>query len=448
MSDASRIERVELGSGVPLLVLTDTSLPLVRFAFALRQGALVDPEAKAGCARMMIELLQRGTRQKTRRAWSAALERLGSQLDATVTSEMILLFGVALKRNLTATLALLAEALLEPAFDEREHEALRGEVLADLASERDDDDILSDLFWRRAVYRGHPLQRHPSGEARDLCALAPSDLKASHARLFRRGELVLAFAGDITTPEASRLAEEITCRFPEGGGEPCALVSPPRSSGMRILVVDKPERTKVQMSLGSIALSGRADAARAFWLGTMAFGGTFTSRLTREVRDLRGWSYFAHASFDRARLHDGPVRLRMAPAVSDALACLTLAVALFRDLAEGEVEPAAIEFAKSYVQNRFPLELASAADLLLPALRHELLGRPPAQLLCEPELVGALAPEVVRAALAHNLDPQGLEVVLVATAAPLLPELLRRFAEAQVEVVDYRDGLLTKGGRA
>lgn len=151
-----------------VLTLPEPSLPLVRFALVLRQGSLVDPTGKAGRARLMVELLLRGTRSKSRSAWNRELERLGSQVGATVTNELTLLHGITLKRNLAATIDLVSEALLTPALADEECEGLVRELVDSLRCERDSDDALADLFWRRALYPDHPLARRPAGEPGEL----------------------------------------------------------------------------------------------------------------------------------------------------------------------------------------------------------------------------------------------------------------------------------------
>jgi zinc protease len=216
------------------------------------------------------------------------------------------------------------------------------------------------------------------------------------------------------------------------------LPPPPEPPGLRVLVVDKPERTQAQLYLGRLAASGHAPDALALWLGVTAFGGTFTSQFTREVRDVRGWSYSAYAEFARRRPWPTPVVLKSAPAIGDAVDCLALELELYQKLARGELDPGAVDFARAYLLNRYPLEVASPTDLLLPAVRNELLGLAPDELFRTPERLEALRSEDVSAALRRYLHTERLVVVMVATAAVVVPALRQRFPGAQVDVVDFR----------
>lgn len=208
--------------------------------------------------------------------------------------------------------------------------------------------------------------------------------------------------GDITADEACRSVAPLIARLGSGAGPRLVLPVVPEPDGLEILVVDKPERTQVQLCLGRSAARGIDPDTNAFWLGAVAFGGTFTSKFTREVRDVRGWSYSAHVEYARKRPYPSPMVMRSAPATVDAVACLALELELYGDFARGLLEPGAVEFARSYLLNRYPLEVATASDLLLPAVRNELLGLDPNELFALPERLRAVTIEAVGTALTHH----------------------------------------------
>jgi zinc protease len=206
------------------------------------------------------------------------------------------------------------------------------------------------------------------------------------------------------------------------------------------LVTDKPKRKQVQLRLARLALEGTHADMLPFWLGVTAFGGTFTAPLCREVRDKRGWSYVAQADFDRRSTLAAPVILRTAPALGDALDCLMLEIDLYRSLARGELEDQAVDFARSYLCNRDPLERASATQLLSAALKNEALGLAIENLFATPARLEALPIAEVTAAMSRHLDPDSMTVVMVADAGDVA-EKLRDRCNAQIDITDYRDGL-------
>lgn len=427
--------------GATIITIQDSSLPVVRWVAAAPGGSSLDPAGKSGALSMTMDLMLRGTKAKTRTEFNLALEGLGSSLSAMGGNEVALFRGLSLKRNLGQTLSLMREAMLEPALGNEEFAILLDETIDDLVSIPDDDGGLCGVFWRRAIYGDHPLARMPSGEISELLELKPADLEAMHAQVFQSGRLLWVFSGDITPEEAKQSVASI-----------CSLTTPrayielptqpvPTRQAPHIVVVDKPERVQVQLRAGHMALSGEHEDVDRFWLGSTAFGGTFTSPLTHEIREVRGWSYFAATEFRRQRVTPSPWVMHSAPALGDLVDCLKLECELFHDLAKGNLSDDDIERAREYILGRYPLSIATASDRMIPAIYLELLGRPAHDIDALPKRIEKLGAQEVSSSMQKHLDPDKLLVVMVATAKDVVDGLKSQFENATIEVRDYREGL-------
>lgn len=426
--------------GACLLTLRDESFPIVHFTVAFRHGADTDPVGARGAMATLLPLLLRGTKGRDRADFNGALEALGSDVDAAVGHEMAYLHGSALKGHFAATVALLAEALARPALAEAELRALVEETQEELRSERDDDDTVADLFLRRTYYGGHPLAIPSSGTVQDLEALDLARMVEAQAQLAAE-RLVVGVAGDVTMDEVQAAFAPLVDGLPKTAPKlsappPLVLVAAPT-----IVVVDKPERTQVQLRVARPGVHVDHPDSVPFWLGVMAFGGTFTSPLTREVRDVRGWSYFAHADFRRRSRDASPVVLRSAPALGDAVDCLALELELFDALARGELASEGVELARAYLAGRLPFQTATAFDLLGQAVSLEVLGLSQDELWEMGPRLHAIDPAAVGATMARHLSLAPPVAVLVGPKEALVEPLRRRFPDARVEVVAYTDGL-------
>ena len=274
----------------------------------------------------------------------------------------------------------------------------------------------------------------------ELQALTVDDIRAAYKRV-AASELIIGMAGAVTTERAEGLWRPILAQLQRKAPKAQVMPPAPEPKGLQIVVVDKPDRTQVQLRLARLSIDGRHPDLDSFWLGITAFGGTFTSPLTRAVRDERGWSYTAHADFRRRALHPSPVVLRTAPALEDAVNCLALELDLYHDLCDGKLAPAAVELARDYLLNRTPFETATAYDLLGPVITQELLGLPHARLWEVADRLSAVELEQVPAAVARHLPKDRVLALLVAPAEDVVPALKARFPTASLQVVDFRDGL-------
>ena len=423
-----------------LLLLPDPGLPMVRFLLAQAGGSVHDPVGQSGRLDLTFELLLRGTGTDDFAAFTNTLEGMGSSLDAQVGDAAASLRGIALSRHWPATWALATAAWQRPTLAAAALPQLLDEAVDAQVSSRDDDEAVAEHFLRRALYGAHPLGRAAGGEVADLRRLRRADLRACHGQLGAEG-LLVALAGDIEVAAATAQVTAWVASLPPRSAPLPAVPALPALAGLRLWVVDKPGRSQVQLRLASQLCSGRDPEREAVWLGATAFGGTFTSPLTRAVRDERGWSYVAQADFDRRSPILAPLVLRSAPALGDAVNCLALELDLLAELAAGQLAPADLQLARDYLLGRYPFALASAADMMGAAAAEVLLGHDPAALLAAPARLAALDLDSIGAVMQRHLASQGQLGLLVGPAARLVPELQRRFPSAEVHVVDYQDGL-------
>ncbi len=440
MSELGAIEEYSV-DGVPLLLVQDRSLPVVRFYVALREGSVADPMGRSGLTRLFMNMSLRGTEAKNRVKFNEELERMGSSISPMTGAELALWRGNCLRRNLQATWDLLVEALSSPAMQADEFDLLKTEAIEVLRVSRDEDGEVAEHFSRKILYKGHPFERSPSGKLSELQATQVAELKPAFKRRVWRKNLVVAMAGDISTTEAQALVKRLLASLPEEGdrGPEIPVLTDPR--GHSITLIDKPDRSQAQLRLMTPTLSGLDEERYAFWLGAVAFGGTFTSPFTRKIRDEKGWSYVAAAAFRRRQRGRIPLTLYSAPAQKDLVECLDTELSLFNDLSRGELDVETIDFARTYLLNRYPLEMITATDKLVPALSNLLMGVRPHEVLEIPEKLAVLSPDEIPGVLSKHLESNRLHTVIVASASDVLDDLKAHFKDVEIEVVDYRSGL-------
>jgi predicted Zn-dependent peptidase len=93
--------------------------------FVIRTGALSDPPGLEGLASFTGRALLRGTRSRSYRELTSAIEGLGASVAVRTDQDMTVLRAAVLDRNLDPLLDLVAEILSQPAFDSDELSTLR-----------------------------------------------------------------------------------------------------------------------------------------------------------------------------------------------------------------------------------------------------------------------------------------------------------------------------------
>jgi zinc protease len=409
-------------AGSKLLVEENHDLPLVRFQLALRVGAGDDAPEKDGLANFATELMGRGAGGKTRAELDEAFDALGTSLDVLTDYDGVTFDVNVLPEKLEQTLTLMADVILRPDFPKAEGQKLKREIVAQLDEMRDDDGQLARRFFTRALYGNHPYGRTVLGTDETLKGLGVAEARAWHKQSLVGGNLIFGAAGDI---QAGELEAQVARHFGTlASGE--AGVGPrppqPRRAGMKLTIVDKPERTQSQILIGQPAPRWHDPDFVALQVATVAFGGTFTARLMDEVRSKRGLSYGASARVGQGRGAKALVA-HVFPSLEQTAETLELVLTLWRDWVSEGVTEAEVNFAKGYLQKSFAFTVATPEDRLELRTALDLAGMPADSAATYATRVGKVTRAAAVQALAQHLTTHDLEVTIVSTADELVPKL-------------------------
>ena len=221
---------------------------------------------------------------------------------------------------------------------------------------RDDDGTLARRYLQRALYGAHPYGRTVIGtEASIERALARPARAPGTSSALVGGNMVFGVAGDVDAGEAAQAIARHFAALPSGGGgEPGARPALARRTGMRLTLVDKPERTQSQILIGQPAPRWHDPDFLALQVATTAFGGTFTARLMDEVRSKRGLSYGASARVGQGRGAKALVA-HVFPSLEQTPETLELVLRLWRDWVADGVTEREVEFARGYLAKQLRL---------------------------------------------------------------------------------------------
>ncbi len=406
----------ELG-GARLIVEPASDAPLVWIDVAILGGAAADPVGREGLHRHAALLARRGAGDRDRTAFDEALDGLGAAIEVTVGRDAVTLSALCLTRNLAPVVALLADVLAAPRFDEDEHARLTRETPQVLDEVRDDDGALATRWFDREVCPGHPYGRTALGTEASLAALD----RGSAAALWRAevvaSNLLIGIAGDVDLATAERLAGELVARLPRTPAPPpIALVAPPPRREPRLVIVDKADRTQAQLRFGHLGPRFGDDDTAALLALETGFGGMFSARLMQEIRVKRGWSYGAGCALRRSRGRHW-FEMWMATAIDVAGAAARLTHDLYAALADDGLTDAELALTRSYLLGSLPFHLATARQRMQLAMRDALFGLPVGYTAALPTRVAQLSVADVRAAARRHLRPDELVTVAVTTAA-------------------------------
>jgi len=388
---------------------------------------------------MTASMLRRGGAGLDAVAIEQRLDELGATLytHAGFTSSSLQL--TFLKRSLGPVAELVGGLLGEPHFEAAELERLARQIEAEIVESRDSDELLAARALRRHLFRDHPHGARPSGTIATVRQVEPSDLRRFHEQHYLRERAVVGVSGDLSSAECERLARDLLDALPAGSAAADYPAGPPaRPRGRNLVLVDKPGRSQSQVVIGTLGTHADDPDHIPLLVANTAFGETFSSRLTQEVRAKRGWSYGAWSQLALGRVRES-FTMWTAPAAGDTAACIALELELLSRWRRDGIDQAELDFCKSYLRNSYAFQIDTARKRVLQGVDRELLGLPADYHQRFVERVDAVTPAQASAAVRNRIADDALWIGLVATEAELgdavraaVPEL----AEAVVEPYD------------
>ncbi|WP_165390802.1 M16 family metallopeptidase [Pseudoduganella lutea] len=295
------MQKATLSNGLNVVLLERHSAPIVNVALAIDAGTAADTPDKAGLASLTLELLDKGTKARDAYQMSDALQSLGARLSTGTGPDMSLVRLQATSANLAPSLALLAEAALAPAFPADQFALAKQRRLAGIAQEKAQPNALALRTLPAILYgAGSSYALPASGFEASVASLARDDLVRWHRDWFKPGSATIVVTGDTTLAQAMPLLEAAFGKWQAGRSPAKAALTAPAPApasasapapAKQIYLIDKPDAQQSTILAGHLSLPPGQPEDLAMEPVMQNFGGMATSRLNRNLRLDKHWSY-------------------------------------------------------------------------------------------------------------------------------------------------------------
>jgi predicted Zn-dependent peptidase len=347
-------------------IVTDTMPGLASATVGLwvSVGGRHEGEGETGIAHFLEHMAFKGTATRSARQIAEAIEDVGGYINAWTSRETTAYYARVLSADVPLALDVIADIVLNPAFDPAEIETERHVILQEIGQVLDTpDDIIFD-WLQEAAFPDQPMGRSILGSAERVAAFAAPDFRRFTAAHYGPAQMILSAAGAV---DHDRLVEQATALF--GGLAPRAApaAAPARFAGGERREIKPLEQ--VHVALAFEAPSWRDPAVHTAQVWSTAMGGGMSSRLFQRIREERGLCY---SIFTQAQAHEdtGLVTLYAGTGEREVRALVDLTVEELRraadDLSEPEVARARAQLRASLLMGQeSPSQRAERAARLL-----------------------------------------------------------------------------------
>jgi len=361
VASAVTIEKVTSPSGIAAWLVHEQSVPLISLNYAFHGGAGQDDDGKSGAANLTADMLDEGAGDLDGKAFHERLENHAIELGFQVGRDDFHGSLRALNEHREEAFDLLHLALTAPRFEADAVERVRGQELSSVQRDSTNPNNIASNAWWATAFPGHPYGREPKGTLETVPRIGAEDLRDYVRRVFARNGLTISIVGDVDAHAAGELIDRAFATLPAANDlKPIADVRP-AGLGRRIVInLDVPQAV---VSFGGPGLArGDPDFMAAYIVNHILGGGSFSSRLYKEVREKRGLAYGVSDSlawFTHAAVVIGGTATR-ADKTGEALAIIEAETK--RMAVEG---PTAEELtaAKSFLKGSYALSLDTSAKI-------------------------------------------------------------------------------------
>ena len=361
VASAMTIEKIVSPAGIEAWLVREKAVPLITLNYAFHGGATQDDADRAGTAHFAADMIDEGAGDLDGKAFHERLENHAIEMGFQVGRDYLHGSLRSLNEHRDEAFDLLRLALTQPRFDADALERVRGQELATLRRDTTNPNDLASRRWWETAFPDHPYGRETKGTLESMARITADDLRTYVRRVFARNELKVSIVGDVDAKTAGELIDRAFAGLPEKNDLKPVANATPSGLGRRIVInVDVPQAV---VTFGGQGIARHdPDFMAAYIVNHILGGGSFSSRLYREVREKRGLAYGVSDSlvwFQRAAVVLGGTATR-ADRTADALAVIEAEI---KRMAQDGPTPDELAAAKSFLKGSYALTLDTSGKI-------------------------------------------------------------------------------------
>ncbi len=351
-----------LKNGLTLATAEMPHMASVSVGIWVEVGGRYEPAGICGASHFIEHLLFKGTKKRSARDISQAVEGIGGYLNAFTGEESTCFYSKARHDRLDELVDVLCDMFLESTFIPAEIEKERDVIREELAMYLDQPQQHVQELLNETLWPDQPLGRSITGSAETLKSMTRAQLLAFRRSNYVAGTTIIAAAGNVSHSKLLREARRFGARFPQGG-RPRFTSAAEAQDGPRLrLWTKKVEQT--HLALGIRTCSRHDERRFALRALNTILGENMSSRLFQVVREDHGLAYniYSQLSFFE---DTGDLVISAGLDTGHLEKTLKLILGELRRLVEKPVTPAEMRRARDYIIGQLDLSLESTENQMM-----------------------------------------------------------------------------------
>jgi len=288
---APAVNTTRLDNGLTVWLVSEPGFPKVAFQVAVRGGLAADSPDRPGISELLAKTIDQGTKTRNAKQIAQELQAAGGDLNAATEKDDTEISTSVLSSRIETGVNLLADILQNASFPDAEVTLAKRNLADSLQQQESEPSFLAARAMAKVLFGDHPYHvAAPTPES--IAAATPADLRKIYGQRFRPDQCIMVVVGDFEDARMMELVKSKLGAWKAPNESP--LEAPDNASATpehAVYVVPRPGSVQTTLRLGSFGPLRGAPDYEAAEVANAIYGGTFSSRLTSNIREDKGYTY-------------------------------------------------------------------------------------------------------------------------------------------------------------
>ena len=357
-----KITEKKLANGLTVVLAPLPNVPKVASILTFRSATTAsDRNDHPGIAQIAAAVANEGTDTRSSKQIKEELRSIGGTLSVGSDTDSTTMSASSLSEFSPRLFDLMSDVAQHPSFPETEVKLAQENTIQQIRAGRANPGFLVNERFQKAIFGNHPYSFVVPDE-KSISALTRNDLRAFVTKYYIPNAAHLIVVGDIDVDKTFGEIEKAFSGWKSGTVPPDENPPVPKRDKRQIYFVNRPGSIQSAIYIGNVSIPRKDKDYFAIRTANTIYGGSFYSRLTRNIRESKGYTY---APFSSSNTQAKTGSFLAGAFVRNEVTGPTL-LEIFYELDRMRVLPVTDEelsAAKEYSTGNFSVELASQLGL-------------------------------------------------------------------------------------
>jgi zinc protease len=421
-----------LANGIKVLGTQSIETPTTSLLLKIPAGHYYSDKEKAGVVSLLASVLNESTTKRSAEDMSNELQKLGSSIAIYAGTQYLNVNVSSLTKNLDATMALVNEKLMHPAFLDAEFARNKSNAIQGVINSKKDAGYLASTAYRQLLQADNIAATSSQGSEQSINNVMLADVKAFYQQQVKPANSQLIVVSDLKEKALVKSLNVFSAWQGKGKSLVLSLAKPTTKTGV-IYLVNKEGAAQSAIRIGkrSIAQDITGEYYKSY-LMNFPLGGAFNSRINLNLREDKGYTYGARSGFSADKFSGTFTASAEVRADVTDKSIIEFVNEIKGYQAEG-ITAEELSFMRNAINQQDALEYETPRaklGFLAQILEHDLA---PSFVKERAEIVEKISAEEINALAKKHLNLAEMLMVVVGDAKTLKPQL----EALGYEVVDY-----------